>query len=131
MSKGKEKLYERIKELYERSVETDDLKYDGKLNDIDFFGLFCKATSKDKLFKILGCNLCIFNYVFEDEDSTLFIFAIPNGEDSGTKQIADKIIEIISVMERCFIVLDYIETDNVKDDKFVYMTIVKKVQRKR
>ena len=76
-----QKQIERLNELFERTIESDDLKYDGKLTDIDYFGLFCKATSKDKLFKMLGCNLCIFNYIHDEDDSVLFIYSIPNGID--------------------------------------------------
>ncbi len=123
------KLQKRMYELYERSIESSDLKYDGNLSDIDYFGLFCKATSQDKLFRMVGCNLCIFNYIHENDDSALFLFSIPFGVDSGNKQIADKIMEIITLMEKCFVVLDYIDTNDVKDDKFVYVIIIKKIRK--
>ena len=123
------KRQERMIELYERTIESDDLKYDGNLNLIDYFSLFCKATSQDKLFKMLGCNLVIFNYVHENEDSVLFLFSIPFGTDSGSKKIADKIMEIITLMEKTFVVLDYVDTTDAKDDKFVYVTIVKIIKK--
>ena len=126
---GQKKLQERMAELYERTIESDNLKYDGGLSDIDYFGLFCKTTSQDKLFRMLGCNLCMFNYIYEDDDSVLFLFSIANGVDTGTKQIADKIMEIITLMEKCFVVLDHVDTLDVKDDKFVYVTIVKKIRK--
>jgi len=120
-------LQQRIKEAFEDTVETNNLRYDGTMLDIDYFGLFCKATSKDRLFKFLGANVCMFNCLHEDDESVLVIFSIPINSDSSTKNIADRVMEITETMERCFTTLDFIQAKEKKNDKFVYVTVIKKL----
>ena len=79
------------------------------------------------MYKFLGLNLCIYNYVYEDQEYILIIFSIPNGEESSTKDVADKVMDIVELAEHLFITLDYIESTEIKDDKFIYTTIVKKL----
>jgi hypothetical protein len=69
----------------------------------------------------------MFNYTHEKTDSILIIFSIPNGEESSTKFIADKVMDIVELGESVFITLDYIKSKEIKDDKFIYVTIVKKL----
>ena len=72
------KLEEKFKEGYEKTLENVDLQYDGNLKNIDYFGLFCKAGAQDKLYRFLGLDTCMFNYIHENQDSVLIIFSIPN-----------------------------------------------------
>jgi hypothetical protein len=37
-------------------------------------------------------------------------------------------MDIIQLVEECFITVDYMNLKTVKEDKFVYMTIVKKIK---
>jgi hypothetical protein len=71
------KLEQKFREAYEGTLETVDLHYDGNLKNVDYFGLFCKATAQEKLYTFLGLNVCMFNYIHEKQDSVLIIFSIP------------------------------------------------------
>ena len=121
------KLEQKFKETYEGTLELVDLQYTKGLKNIDYFGLFCKATAQEKLYTFLGLNTCMFNYTYEKEDSVLIIFSIPNGEDSSTKYVADKVMDIVELCESVFITTDYIKSKEIKDDKFIYVTIIKKL----
>jgi len=121
------KLEQKFKEAYESTVENVDLQYTGNLKNLDYFGLFCKATAQDKLYKFLGLNTCMFNYTHEKQDSVLIIFSIPNGEEASTKFVADKVMDIVELSESVFITLDYIKSKEVKDDRFIYVSIIKKI----
>lgn len=118
---------EKFRSAIDITLETDDLRYTGELKNIDYFGLFCKATAKDKLYKFLGLNVCMFNYIHEQKDSVMIIFSIPNGEESSTKDVADKVMDIVDLAENLFITIDHLDSTEIKDDKFIYTTIVKKI----
>ena len=120
-------LKQKFKDVYENTLENINLHYAGGLVNVDYFGLFCKATAQDKLYKFLGLNTCMFNYVYEKKDSILIIFSIPNGEESSSKYIADKVMDIVELCEDVFITIDYIKSKEVKDDRFIYVTIIKKL----
>lgn len=120
-------IEQKFRSAIEATLESEDLRYTGDLKNIDYFSLFCKATSKDKLYKFLGLNVCMFNYVHEQHDSLLIIFSIPNGEDSSTKTVADKVMDIVDLSEQLFITIDYLESTEIKDDKFIYTIVVKKI----
>ena len=121
------KLEQKFREVYESTLENVDLRYTGNLKNLDYFGLFCKAGAAEKLYKFLGLNTCMFNYTHEKKDSVLIIFSIPNGEESSTKFIADKVMDIVELSESVFITLDYIKSKEVKDDRFIYVTIIKQL----
>jgi hypothetical protein len=122
------KLEQKFREGYERTLENVDFQYTGNLKNIDYFGLFCKATAQDKLRTFLGLNTCMFNYIHENQDSVLIIFSIPNGEESSTKYVADKVMDIVELCESVFVTVDYIKSKEVKDDKFIYVSIIKKMK---
>ena len=73
-------------------------------------------------------NTCMFNFVHENQDSVIVIFSIPNGEESSTKYVADKVMDIVELGESIFITLDYINSKEIKDEKFIYVTIIKKLK---
>lgn len=118
---------QKFRSAIEATLESEDLRYTGELKNMDYFSLFCKATAKDKLYKFLGLNVCMFNYLHENQDSLLIIFSIPNGEESSTKDVADKVMDIVNLSEQLFITIDHLESTEIKDDKFIYTTIVKKI----
>ncbi len=127
---------ERLKQIFESTVESG-LKYDGNIDEIDFYSLFCKSTANNQLYKLFSCNLSMFKYTYENDDSVLIIFSIPislnldrieNGNQQENKHISERIMEILRIVEECFIVVDYMDLKNIKEDKFVYMVIVKKLK---
>lgn len=128
---------ERLKQIYENTIESG-LKYTGNIEDIDFYSLFCKSTANNQLYKIFSCNLSMFNYEFESSDSILIIFSIPitlnldskmeNGNQPENKHISERIMDILRIIEETFVTVDYMDLKNVKEDKFMYMIIVKKIK---
>ena len=127
---------ERLKQIFESTIESG-LKYDGNIEEIDFYSLFCKSTANNQLYKIFSCNLSMFKYRYENDDSVLIIFSITislnldrieNGNQQENKHIYERIMEILRIVEECFITVDYMDLKNIKEDKFMYMVIVKKLK---
>ena len=128
---NKDNQRDRLKEIFESTVESG-LLYDGKFERIEYYNLFCKAASKDQLWQVLGNNICAFYYTLDEQDSILLVFSIPinTPEETGAKNVAERVMEIIGNMERILITLDYAYSKEVKEDKFIYITIVKKLEGK-
>lgn len=121
-------IRDRLKELFEITLD-GGITYDGLLENIDYYGLFCKAAAKEKLYKIKSYNVCMFNHKLNDQDAVMMIFYIPvNSEESSIKNIAERVMDIINEVEKCFTTLDFVSTNEVKEEKFIYVTIVKKVK---
>ena len=118
---------DRLKEIFESTVESG-IKYDGPLENINYFNVFCKAGEQKELYKMIGNNLCMFNYIYNDKDSILMIFSIPiNTEDSGAKNVAERVMDIVEKVENCFITLDYLKSQEAKEDKFIYVVAIKTI----
>lgn len=117
----------KLKEIFENTVDSG-LKYEGSHTSPEYYNLFCKAAAEENLYKAIGNNVCMFNYTFKDSDAVMMLFSIPvNSNETGAKNIAERVMEVIQVVEECFITTDYVKSEEVKEDKFVYITIVKKV----
>jgi hypothetical protein len=121
-------ITQRLKEIFETTVESG-IKYEGPLETPDYYGLFCKAASNNQLFKLMGNNICMFNCEYDKADSVMILFSIPinTSEESGAKNVAERVMEVVENMEQCFTTLDDINTEQVPEDKFVYITALKKV----
>ena len=121
---------ERLKQIYDLT-EDSGLSFSGNLEDIDFYSLLCKATANNHLYKLFSCNLCMFNYSFEGEESVLIIFSIPlsTNDTQESKHISERIMDVLKTIEDCFSTVDYMNLKTVKEDKFTYMTIVKKSKK--
>lgn len=119
---------ERLKDIFETAIESDG-KYCGDFNRFDYYSLFCKAAANDNLYKLDGNNLCMFNCKIDEQDSMLMIFSIPINlpEESGAKNVAERVMEIVIMLEKCFITLDYLKSEEVKEDKFIYIVAGKKI----
>jgi hypothetical protein len=119
---------EKLKEVFENTIDSG-IKYEGSIENPEYYTLFCKAASKDQLYKLMGNNLCMFNCSYDTEDSIMIIFSIPiNSQDSGAKNVAERVMEVISGVEDCFITLDHVKSEEIKEDKFVYVTAIKKIK---
>jgi len=119
---------ERLKEVFENTIDTG-IKYNGSVENPEYYTLFCKAASKDQLYKLMGNNLCMFNCSYNNEDSIMMIFSIPiNSQDSGAKNVAERVMEVIGGVESCFVTLDHVKSEEIKEDKFVYVTAIKKIK---
>lgn len=118
---------ERLREVFEQTADSDQI-YTGTFDNIDYYSLFCKAAANNKLYKLMGNNLCMFKFDHKSKDAIMMIFSIPinNDEDTtGAKNVAERVMEVVEATEKCFITLDNMKSEEVKEDKFVYVTLVK------
>jgi hypothetical protein len=121
-------IIQKLKEIFETTVESG-IKYEGSLESLDYYGLFCKAAANNQLYKLMGNNICMFNCEYDKNDAVMILFSIPinTSEESGAKNVAERVMEIVENMEQCFTTLDDINSEQIQEDKFVYITAFKKV----
>jgi len=127
MKKAKEKIVE----LFDKTVKNGEV-YDGDLENVNYFALMCKAK-EDYMFKIGQCNGCMFKYKYDGKTSVLFIFSMPinlNPDNGDVKHISERVIDIVRMLEDCFVTIDYLNSVESREDKFVYITAVKRISRK-
>ena len=122
------KQQERILDLFENTIQSG-VKYESPLKDLDFYKLFYKAGADDNLHNLMGCNLCMFNYDFNGEDAVLICFGVPMNmsEGQGMKNVSEKVMSIIEILENLFIRIDSLTTKTNKLERFVYITAIKKI----
>ena len=123
---------EKLKAIFDKCCNDGDC-YDGNIEEIDYYKLMVKAGASDTLESWADANVCAFKCNHEDNDSVLIIIGIPinsEKETSTSKNIAERIMEIVKDAELCFTTLDYNTSEEVKKDKFIYITFVKKVEEK-
>lgn len=120
-----EYVKDKLIEYYEDTIESS-MNYDGDVEKPDYYSLFCKAISKKKDHMLMGSNVCMFNCKLNDKDSILMLFSIPiNSEESGSKTVAERVMEIVEALETTFVTLDSIRSLEVKEDKVVYVKAIK------
>jgi hypothetical protein len=121
-------IKERLKEIFESTLESG-IRYEGSIEKPDYYNLFCKAAANDQLYQLMGNNLCMFNCQKDGKEAVMMLFSIPinSSEEAGAKNVAERVMEVVENSEACFITLDDIRTEPVKEDKFVYITVVKSV----
>jgi len=121
------RIHEKLKEIFEQTVESD-VRYDGPIEEIDYFGLMCKAVAKESMHKILSSNLCMFNCKYDSQEAILMLFCIPlNASETGVKHISERVLDTFRHVEECFTTIDYSNSKEVKEDKFMYISIIKKI----
>jgi len=121
---------EKLREIFDNTIEFGN-KYEGAYKSIDYYNLFCRAAADDQLHKLMGNNMCMFNYAFNGDESVMMLFSIPiNPNETGAKNIADRVMEVIANIEDCFITTDYTKSEEVKEDKVVYITAIKRIGEK-
>lgn len=127
----KDYVEQKLREVFENTLESD-MKFDGKIEKPDFYNLVCKAASNDQLFKLMGNNMCMFNCEYKKKDAIMLLFSIPinTDETSGAKNVAERVMEVVTNVEKCFTTIDYIKSTEVKEDKFVYVTLIKTINDK-
>ena len=71
----------------------------------------------------------MFKYKFNGKESILIIFSIPYPSNPEAKEdgrhISQKIMELVKVIEDCFIKVDYMNVRDIKENKFSYLIVVK------
>jgi hypothetical protein len=122
----------KFKEMFEMTLESDH-DYFGSLENINYFGLICKAAQGDYLRKIYNNDIVMFNTTYEDEDAILIVVQIPvniNEDEENTKItkfVASRVMKMIFLAEKCLVQLDVCETTQENEDKFVYIKMIKKI----
>ena len=123
----------RINEIFSSTIDSD-LSYSGPLTEMNYYNLLFKATTENKLYKMFSCNLCMFNYKYEGVDSVLILFAIPVSVNTevvaDSKHFSERMMDILKILEECFITLDFIHSQDVKEEKFIYLVAIKKLNNK-
>ena len=121
-------IKERLKEIFENTIESG-IKYTGSIDKLEYYNLFCKAAANDQLFQLMGNNLCMFNCQHENKDAVMMLFSIPinSSEEAGAKNVAERVMEVVENSEDCFVTLDELRTEPIKEDKFIYITIIKMI----
>jgi len=119
-------IRDKLKEIFDNTLESG-LKYEGSPDDPDYFSLSCKAAANEKLFRLMGNNIFMFNCEYKNKDAVMIIFSIPinTSEESGAKSVAERVMQIVEETEKCFVTLDSMKSEEVKEDKFVYVTAIK------
>jgi len=118
----------RLEEIFEQSLD-GVLTVTVDVNNLDYYSLFCKAASKERLYKISEYNVCMFVNKYEEEDSVLILFMMPINVENGskTKNVAERVMEVVSLLENVFVNLDFLESKEVKEDKYIYVVATKKI----
>jgi len=120
-------IQDKLREIYDNTIE-NGYAYEGDTLRLDYYSLFCKAASENNFFKLMGANVCMFNCKHQKEDALMGIFSIPiNSDETGTKTIAERVMEIVREVEEFFITIDFLKSVEVREDKFVYVTAIKKL----
>ena len=114
-------------QIFEETVDSDE-RYEGTLYDIDHYSLICKAAAKDRLFKFKEANVCMFNFENEGMDNVFMLFSMPINAKDGVKNIAERVISMVDDIEKSFITLDHISSRELKEEKFIYIVCIKKVE---
>ena len=114
----------RIKDIFSSTSE-DGVKWSGSLDNLDYYSLICRAASNNVLFNLDKNNVCMFKYSYDDKDAILMLFSVPINLENENKHITERVMEIIQILEENFITLDYLETKELKEEKFQYITAVK------
>lgn len=112
---------------YVESTVKSGVKFENDLASINYFKTFGKAGENKQMFKMFGCNVCMFNY---GEDSVLIIFSIPlksSVEGDENKHVSERMMDIVKNIEDIFTTVDSMSVEEVKEDKVFYLTIIKKV----
>lgn len=127
-----EMFTKKMKDIVDATKDSE-MKYEENVcTGLDYYNLFCKAASKDQMYRVSGNNVCAFNCEFNNKDAVLLIFSIPinTPEETGAKNVAERVMDIIEKLESCFVSLDYTQSEEVKEDKFIYITVIKTLGRK-
>jgi hypothetical protein len=123
---------EKFIEMFEMTLESDH-DYFESLDEMNYFGLICRAAHGDFMRKIYNNDIVMFNTKYEDQDAVLIVVQIPvnvNEDDENikvTKFVSNRVMKMIFLAEKCLVQLDVCETTQESEDKFVYIKMIKKI----
>lgn len=120
-------LKQRLKDIFSTTYEKG-IQWEGNsLSDIDYYSLSCKAAANDILYNFKESNVCMFKCNYENEEAILIIFSIPINLSKESKHITERVMNTIQLLEETFVYVDYLSSVEQKEEKFVYLTVIKKV----
>lgn len=121
-------IKQKLKDIFETTYDGGS-QWNGSISNIDYYSLSCRAATNNELHNLKDCNVCMFKCNYEDDEAILIVFSLPitlEGRDS--KHISDRIMDTIQLLEETFVFVDYMNSMEVKEDRFVYLTAIKKVK---
>jgi len=120
----------KLRGIVESTCESG-IRYCGDITKLDYYNLFCQAASADRLYNLYGYNVCSFLCKFEEQEAVMLLFFIPiNDNEARVKNIAERVIEVVTTVEECLVTIDYLHSEEVKEDKYIYIVAVKTIQKK-
>lgn len=119
--------------LKEKALSGDKSKLVFPIPEVDYYSIFCKSIAENKMDKLFNCNVCVFYQEYDDSDAIIFIFGIPSFDKESSdikegKGLSQRVMEILKLAEEVFVTIDFMELKDVKEDKFSYFTLIKKVE---
>lgn len=123
------KLKDKMSTLYERVRDEEDY-FNCELDEIDYSRIFFKA-GKERISSWKDNTICMFKYKFNNKDSVLIVVSIPINsakETSKSKNVAERIMEVVAASEECFTTLDSTTSTEIRTEKFIYLTLVKIIE---
>jgi len=122
--------------LKEKALSGEMSKLVFPIPEVDYYSIFCKAIAENKMDKLFNCNVCVFYQEYDGEDSVIFVFGIPSYDKEAvdskeSKSLSQRVMEILKLAEEVFITIDFMELKDVKEDKFSYFTLIKKLKNKK
>ena len=107
--------------------EKDSIFEYDDISMIDPLKVYFKASQMNCIHRVLGYNMVMMNTKFEDKKAIILMFMIPINKDTGYKTMAEQVMQIVEIIEKNFITVDYIRSVEAKEEKHVYITIFKNV----
>jgi len=108
-------------DIFLNTVENGS-EYDGDIEKLNILN-----TDPDKLHKINSNHVTMFKYKHIDKDSILILVCLPinsKKETSTSKNVAERVMNVITDAEIAFTYLDY--TSSVTDkNTFIYLKMIK------
>jgi hypothetical protein len=131
-----------LSEIYDTTIESD-FTLEGDVDKINYCKALYRATAENKVHKIKNLVLCMFNCEFEGSNAVMILITIPINPDADSdsiqpiiekqatkdKNMAEKIMKVIKLVERRFVTLDDIKLETKPEEKFTYLRMIKKVAK--
>lgn len=120
-------MIEKLRKIFKDTIE-DNYEYKGNLDYILCSDIITKATDTKKNFRYETTNLCMMKYRFCNRDAILMIFAMPIKTDEDERKINERFFEILGIVEKSFITLDYRQLKEFEEDNYMYFICVKIIE---
>ena len=121
---------DRLREFFLSAVSEASV-LDSMLENLDYYNIKYRAIRENRYFKMLNCDLCLYKYKYKDEDCIILIYSIPSPSNPEAKEdsrhLSQKVMELLKIIEDCFITVDYIDLKDVIEDKFNYLVVIKRI----